>query len=81
MQNFPKVYNLKIVFEENLLRSKVTVHFQKKMSTSKTRMFVLQFVSHNIVVVTKRIYFSSAFLKSKVFISDNIAGVVGRPQY
>ena len=30
MQNFAKVYHLKIVFEENFLRLAVTVRFQKK---------------------------------------------------
>ena len=35
MENFPKVYHLKMMFEENLLRLTVIVHFQK-MITSKT---------------------------------------------
>ena len=38
-------------------------------------------MSYKNLVVTKQIYFSPTFLKSGVHISDNIAGVVGDPQY
>ena len=81
MQNFENVYHLKMVFKENFLRLTVIVRFQK-MSTSKTWILLLFFsVSHNNLVVTKQIYFSSTFLKSLLHISDNIASVVEGPQY
>ena len=70
-----------MMFEENLLRCTVIVHFQK-MITSKTWIFLSFFsVSYNNVVATKQIYFLSTFLKSWFHISDNIAGVVGGLQY
>ena len=93
MWNIPTKYFLKIVFVENLLRLTLIVRFpiknkkqnknKKTMSTSKTWIFICFFrsISYNNVVVTKQVYFSSAFLKSWVYISDNIAGVVGGPQY
>ena len=70
-----------MVSEENFLKLTVTVRFQRT-STSKTCMFLLFFsVSYNNVVVTKRIYYSLTFLKSWVHICDNVADVVGGPQY
>ena len=93
MWNIPTKYFLKIVFGENLLRLTLIVRFPKKTKNkTKTRkQWVLQkrefsylffrSISYNNVVVTKQVYFSSAFLKSWVYISDNIAGVVGGPQY
>ena len=60
-----------MIFEDDFLRSTVIV---EKLSTSKKERF-------NNFFVTKQIYFSSAFLKSWVNISDNIAGVIGGPQY
>ena len=62
---------------ENILRLTVTVHFQIKNQYFKNVNFLsfFQSISYNNVVVTKVIYFSSAFLKSWVDISDNIAGV------
>ena len=70
-----------MVSDENFLRLTVTVRFQKT-STSKACMFLLFFsVSYNNVVVTKQIYYSLTFLKSWVHICDNVAGVVGGPQY
>ena len=40
-----------------------------------------QSVSYNNVVIRKETYFSPTFLKSWIHIYDNIAGVVGNPQY
>ena len=70
-----------MVFEENSLRLTVTARFQK-ISTSKTWILLSFFsVSYNNMVVIKQIYFSLTFLKSWFHISNNIAGVVGDPQY
>ena len=46
MENFPKVYHLRMVYEENILRLTVTVRFQTNMSTTKTGN-VLSFFSVN----------------------------------
>ena len=63
MQNFPTVYYPKMVFEENFLRLTVTVTFQKKMSTSKTWIFLSFFhsISYNNVVVAKQVFFHPHF--------------------
>ena len=68
-----------MVFEEDFLRSTVTVRFQK-LSTWKTWIFFFS-VSYNNFVVTEQIYFLPTFLKSWVHLSDNITGVVGGSQY
>ena len=53
-----------------------------KMSISKTWILLsfFQWINYNNVVAAKQIYFLSAFLKSWVHISDNLAGEVGSPQ-
>ena len=79
MWNFPEVYHLKMVFEEYFLR--LTTEYVFKKWVLEKREFSYFFKSANNVVVTKQIYFSPAFLKSWVHISDNIAGVVGVSQY
>ena len=43
--------------------------------------FFFQSISYNNVVIRKETYFSHTFLKSWIHIHDNIAGVVGNPQY
>ena len=72
-----------MVFEENFLRLTVPVSFQKKWVLQKREFsyYFLQSVSYNNVVVKIKIYFSSTFSKLWVHISDNIAGVVGSPDY
>ena len=67
---------------ENILRLTVTVHFQIKNQYFKNVNILsfFQSISYNNVVVTKVIYFSSAFLKSWVDIFDKIAGVAADPQ-
>ena len=67
---------------ENILRLTVTVRFQIKNQYFKNVNFLsfFQSISYNNVVVTKVIYFSSAFLKSWVDIFDNIAGVAADPE-
>ena len=42
--------------------------------------YSFQLISYNNVVVKNQIYFSPTFLKSEVFISDNIVCVVGGSQ-
>ena len=56
--------------KENFSRSTVTVLFS----------YFFQSINYN-VVDTKQIYFSPTFSKSWMKISDNIAGVLGDPQY
>ena len=68
-----------MVFEEYFLR--LTTKYVFKKWVLEKREFSYFFKSANNVVVTKQIYFSPAFLKSWVHISDNIAGVVGVSQY
>ena len=52
------------------------------MGTSKMSILLSFFsVSYSNVAFTKQIYFSPTFLKLWVHIFDNIAGVVGDPQY
>ena len=70
-----------MMFEDNFLRI-VTVSFQKtKYCKEVIFLFFLSFFFESIiyknVVVTKQIYFSSRFLKSRIDISDNIAGLLG----
>ena len=57
--------------KENFSRSTVTVLFS----------YFFQSINYNNVVDTKQIYFSPTFSKSWMRISDNIAGVLGDPQY
>ena len=57
--------------KENFSRSTVTVLFS----------YFFQSINYNNVVDTKQIYFSPTFSKSWMKISDNIAGVLGDPQY
>ena len=57
--------------KENFSRSIVTVLFS----------YFFQSINYNNVVDTKQIYFSPTFSKSWMKISDNIAGVLGDPQY
>ena len=53
------------------------------MSSSKTLVFLsfFQAISYKNLVITRQIYFLRTFLKSWVHVSDDIAGVVGDPQY
>ena len=72
-----------MLFEDNFLGLSVAVRFQKN-EYFKKREFSYPFfqsVVYNNVIVTKQIYILTTFLKSWVRISDNIAGVVGDPQY
>ena len=72
-----------MVFEDNFLQLTVAVRFQKN-GYFKKREFSCPFfqsIIYNKLVVTKQIYFLTTFLKSWVHIYDNIAGVVGGPQY
>ena len=64
MQNFPKVYDLKIVFEDNSLRLIVTVVFKKRVLRKRKCSYPFQSICDNNVVVVKQIYFSPTFLKS-----------------
>ena len=72
-----------MVFKENTLGLTVTVRFQKNEYFKKCEFSYLFFqsISYKKVFVTKKIYFSLKFLKSLVHISNNIAGIVGGPQY
>ena len=73
-----------MVFEVDFLRLTVTVRFQKNDYFKKANFatcFFFQSVSYNNIVLTKQIYFSSLFLKSRVHISDNIAGIIADLQY
>ena len=38
-------------------------------------------MGYDNMVVTKQVYFSSAFLKLSIHISGNVAGIAGGPQY
>ena len=59
MQNFPKVYHLKVVFEENFLRLTVTVHFQENEYFENVNFLsFFQSMSYKNLVVTKQIYFT-----------------------
>ena len=71
-----------MMFAENFLRLTVLVRFQKH-GYFKNVNFLPNFSvnSYNNLIVTKQIYFLLTFLKSYVHIYDNIAGVVGGPQY
>ena len=74
------------MFEEKFLRLTVKVRFPKIEYFRNVNFLILFFnsISCNNMVVTKQIYFSLTFSKSRVLISDNIAGVlglVGGPQY
>ena len=60
-------------FEENLSRLTVTVRFQNNESFKNVIFHT--FFSHKLV------YFAPTFWKSWFHISDNIASVVGDPQY
>ena len=42
-EKFPKLYHLKIAFEENLFRLTVTVRFQKHESFKNVNFFILFF--------------------------------------
>ena len=58
--------------------------FCKKNEYFKKRELSRPFVHpivYNSMVVTKQIYFLTIFSKSQVYLSDNIACVVGGPQY
>ena len=58
MQNHPKVYHLKMLFEENnSVFSKQGLLQKRKFSRS------FQSISYNDVVFTKQIYFSLTFFK------------------
>ena len=70
-----------MVFEENFLRSTITVRFKKRVLQKGEFSYYFFSVSYDKVVATKQIYFSSTFLRSWIHISDNIAGVVGGSQY
>ena len=76
-----------MVFEENFLRLTVLASFQKKklnkwiLQKREFFYYFLQSVSYNNVIVTIQIYFLPTFLKLWVHISNNIAGVVGGPEY
>ena len=68
-----------MMFEDNFLRI-VTVSFQKTEYCKEVNFFLSFFfesIIYKNVVVTKQIYFSSRFLKSRIDISDNIAGLLG----
>ena len=67
-------------FEDNFLGLTVAVRFQKNQYFKKRELSYpfFQSIVHNNVAVIKQIYF---FATSWVHISDNIAGVVGGPQY
>ena len=71
-----------MMFPENILRLTVLVRFQKHGYFTNVN-FLPNFSvnSYNNLIVTKQIYFLLTFLKSYVHIYDNIAGVVGVPQY
>ena len=59
MQNFPKVYHLKVVFEENFLRLTVTVHLQENEFFENVNFLsFFQSMSYKNLVVTKQIYFT-----------------------
>ena len=73
-----------MVFEVDFLRLTVTVHFQKNdyfKNVNFVTCFFSQSISYNNIVLIKQIYFSSLFLKPRVHISDNIAGIVANLQY
>ena len=72
-----------MVPEDNFLKIDINSSFSKKWVLKK-REFpypLFQSISYNNGVVTKQIYFSSTLSKSWVHIPDNIAGLVGGPQY
>ena len=57
MQNYPKIYHLKIVFEDNFLRLTVMVHLQKNEYFKNVTTF-LQSISYNNVVYTRSYHWS-----------------------
>ena len=71
MQNFSKVYHLKMVFQDNFLRFTVTICFQKMKYLKNVSFFnhFFQSISYKNKSWVK--------IKSWAHISDNIAGVVG----
>ena len=73
-----------MVFKDNFLGLTVAVRFQKYEYFKVCEFsypFFFQSIVYNNVVVTKQICFLTIFLKLWVHISDNIAGLVGGPQY
>ena len=56
------------------------VFSRKEMRQKRKLSYSFQLISYNSVVVKNQIYFSPTFLKSEVFISDNIVCVVGGSQ-
>ena len=56
------------------------VFSRKEMRQKRKLSYSFQLISYNNVVVKNQIYFSPTFLKSEVFISDNIVCVVGGSQ-